>query len=986
MSKIIDQSAKEYLSMADYLENLDFPPCEDEVIEEAKNSRLTIAEITEKAKQLRSRLSECVLGQAHAINTFIKGYFQAELSSFNNDKSSARPKATFLFAGPPGVGKTFFAEKIAEELKLPFMRFDMSEYADKEANVEFCGSDKAYKNAKPGNVTDFVAKHPKAVLLFDEVEKAHIVAIHLFLQMLDAGRLRDNFTDDEVSFSDCILIFTTNAGKQLYEDSKKDVDKNGSPYFPPAICSRFASGNIVLFNHLDTSTLLRIAKREIGNQIDAFENQFQITIAPDENVYSALMFSEGGNADGRTVSNRARTFLSDELFELFRLITEEYSENGIKNLEKVTIQTDLAEQSKEITSMFYPSGKSELLFYASKQGTENIKAIFPDLNLVEAQTIAEARKKIKTHDISFIIIDMEYGVTSNSKYLNFEDVKSKARDFWLTAQAQFPEIPVFLFNSADRNLTTEERLSYLRHGVQDILSITPNLSNTIAKITKKIHKQNSMSLLAKSNKLLDFETAQTLSEDKTQANIQLFDFKLAVAVDAEDSGNILSAVSRPDIGFEQIIGAEDAKKELKHFITYLKNPRKYIGTGLQSPKGIIFFGPPGTGKTMLAKAMAKESGVAFIAAEGNQFLKKYVGEGAQKVHELFKTARKYAPSILFIDEIDAIAKERTGGENASASEATLTAFLAEMDGFVSNPSKPVFVLAATNFDVEPGSKKSLDAALMRRFDRRIYIDLPNKEERICYLRKRFEENKSFAVTDQETENLAMRSTGMSLAELASVIDFSLRTAIIEDKLKVNDEIIEKAFETFQFGDAKPQTVEQLERTARHESGHALLCWLSGEMPSYLTIVSRGSHGGYMQHANEEEKTFYSKIELLAKIRISLGGRAAEIVYYGEEGGTTTSSSADFASASRLAEKMICTYSMDNAFGLRVIDQNTKSQSAVASNIHEKINQILDDQMKTAIQTIKNNIPAIDALVQMLLSKNHLTGSEINDTIEKALQK
>ena len=756
----------------------------------------------------------------------------------------------------------------------------------------------------------------------------------------------------------------------------------------------------------------------IGKQIDAFENQFQITIEPDENVYSALMFSEGGNADGRTVSNRARTFLSDELFELFRLITEEDSENGIKNLEKVTIQTDLAEQSKVIASLFYPSGKSEILFYASKQGTESIKAFstdinlveaqtiaearkkikthdiafiiidmeYADINLVEAQTIAEARKKIKTHDIAFIIIDMEYGVTDNRKYLNFEDVNSKARDFWLTAQAQFPEIPIFLLNSADRHLTTEERLSYLRHGVQDILSITPNLSNTIAKITKKIHKQNSMSLLAKSNKLLDFETAQTLSEDKTQANIQLFDFKLAVAVDAEDSGNILSAVSRPDIGFEQIIGAEDAKKELKHFITYLKNPRKYIGTGLQSPKGVIFYGPPGTGKTMLAKAMAKESGVAFIAAEGNQFLKKYVGEGAQKVHELFKTARKYAPSILFIDEIDAIAKERTGGENASASEATLTAFLAEMDGFVSNPSKPVFVLAATNFDVEPGSKKSLDAALMRRFDRRIYIELPNKEERICYLRKRFEENKSFAVTDQETENLAMRSTGMSLAELASVIDFSLRTAILEDKLKVNDEIIEKAFETFQFGDAKPQTVEQLERTARHESGHALLCWLSGEMPSYLTIVSRGSHGGYMQHANEEEKTFYSKNELLAKIRISLGGRAAEIVYYGEEGGTTTTSSADFASASRLAEKMICTYSMDNAFGLRVIDQNTKSQSAVASNIHEKINQILDDQMKTAIQTIKNNIPAIDALVQALLSQNHLTGSEINDTIEKALQK
>lgn len=1002
MPEIINQNSEEYLNMSKLLENLDFPPCENDSNEEANISRMTIAEITAKAKQLRSRLSENVFGQAHAVNTFVKGYFQAELASLSAEKRSSRPKATFLFAGPPGVGKTFFAEKIAEELQLPYMRFDMSEYADKEANVEFCGSDKAYKNAKPGNVTDFVAKHPNAVLLFDEVEKAHIVAIHLFLQILDAGRLRDNYSDAEVSFSDCILIFTTNAGKQLYEDStqtdlsgisrkvilnalKKDVDKNGSPYFPPAICSRFASGNIVMFNHLNSSTLLRIAKREINKQIHAFETQFQIKIEPEENVYSALIFSEGGTADGRTVANRARTFLSDELFELFRLVTETNPENGIRNLERVVIKSDFSELSEDVSSLFSPAKKSEILLYASKQTAEKCREIAPELNLIEVQTITEARRKLKTHDISYILIDMEYGILGNHHFLNFEDVKSKARDFWQTAQLQFPEIPVFFFKSADRLLLKEERISYLRHGVQDILSIDVGFSSVINKITKKIHKQNSMALLAKSNKLLEFETAQMLNEDKTTATIQLFDFKLSVAIDAEDSDNILSAISKPDIGFDQVIGAEDAKKELKHFISYLKNPKKYIGSGLHSPKGIIFYGPPGTGKTMLAKAMAKESGVAFIAAEGNQFLKKYVGEGAQKVHDLFKTARKYAPSILFIDEIDVIAKERTGGENSVEREATLTAFLAEMDGFTNDPSKPVFVLAATNFDVAPGGNKSLDTALMRRFDRRIYVDLPNKNERMRYLKMRFQENKSFAVSESETENLAIRSTGMSLAELASVIDFSLRTAILEDKLKVTDEIIEKAFETFQYGDAKPQTLEQLERTARHESGHAFLCYLSGETPSYLTIISRGNHGGYMQHANEEEKTFYTKNELLAKIRTSLAGRAAEIVYYGDENGATTTSSADFASATKLAERMVCSYSMDQSFGLRAIDQDAMMQSSVAQNIHKKVNQILDEQMKSAIQTITDNMPAINALVEFLLSKNHLTGSEIKSIIGKAMK-
>ena len=307
-----------------------------------------------------------------------------------------------------------------------------------------------------------------------------------------------------------------------------------------------------------------------------------------------------------------------------------------------------------------------------------------------------------------------------------------------------------------------------------------------------------------------------------------------------------------------------------------------------------------------------------------------------------------------------------------------------MDGFINNPSKPVFVLAATNFDVTPGGSKSLDAALMRRFDRKTYVDLPNKSERMLYLKQRFQENKSFSVSESETENLAIRSTGMSLAELASVIDFSLRTAILEDKLKVTDAIIEMAFETFQYGDAKPQTLEQLERIARHESGHALLCFLNGETPSYLTIVSRGNHGGYMQHANEEEKTFYTKNELLAKIRTSLGGRAAEIVYYGDENGITTTSSADFASASKLAERMVCSYGMDKSFGLRVIDQDAIMQSTVAQSIHEKVNKILDEQMALAIKSINDNKPAINALVESLLSKNHLTGSEIESIIKKAM--
>ena len=233
-------------------------------------------DIVKRTDAIREILSKSVYGQDHAISAFASGYFQAELTAATQ-KHRDKPKATFLFAGPPGTGKTFLSEQVATALKLPFMRFDMSEYSDKESNLEFAGSDKVYKNGSEGNVTGFVAKNPKCILLFDEVEKAHLNIIHLFLQILDAGRLRDNYTDEEVSFTDAIIIFTTNAGRQMYEDdsinlltaSRKSIlqalstDVNpitGSALFPPAICSRFAFGNVIMFNHMSANHLCKLPK------------------------------------------------------------------------------------------------------------------------------------------------------------------------------------------------------------------------------------------------------------------------------------------------------------------------------------------------------------------------------------------------------------------------------------------------------------------------------------------------------------------------------------------------------------------------------------------------------------------------------------------------------------------------------------------------------------------------------------------------------
>jgi ATP-dependent Zn protease len=382
---------------------------------------------------------------------------------------------------------------------------------------------------------------------------------------------------------------------------------------------------------------------------------------------------------------------------------------------------------------------------------------------------------------------------------------------------------------------------------------------------------------------------------------------------------------------------------------------------------------------MLAKALAAEAGVAYIATEGNRFLKKYVGEGPEEVHRIFRTARKYAPAVLFIDEIDAIAKERRGGEGAEGSEATLTALLTEMDGFSKDPSKPVFVLAATNFDVEPGTPKSLDPALTRRFDRHLYIDLPKREDRVAFLRRKREKNAALAVSDDLLDNVAMRSTGMSLAELDSMVEFSLRSAIREGATKVTDEIFEEAFETFNNGETKKWDAAELECTARHEAGHAFLCWHGGETPSYLTVVARGKHGGYMQHANRESKGSYTREELLALIRTSLGGRAAELMYYGREKGVSTGASSDLAHATAIAKSILCTYGMDDAFGLAVISPE-ELQGPLGQAVREGVNRILAAEMEKAIGILTENRERVDRLVAELLNKNHLTGKEIEEIL------
>lgn len=964
------------------------------VQEEKPSVKEEISKLVDKVKTLQSELLDTVYGQDNAVNVFTTGYFQAELLSMT-DIDRKKPRATYLFAGPPGVGKTFLAEVAAEKLSLPFMRFDMSEYADKEANLEFCGSDKVYKNAKSGNVTGFVSEHPKCILLFDEVEKAHLCVIHLFLQMLDAGRLRDNYTDEEVSFKDAIIIFTTNAGKQLYESesdgdfsslSRKVVLKalrndinplSGSSYFPAALCSRFASGNVIMFNHIMAHDLRHIAKKEILRSAKQFSKNAGVSVDIDEKVYTALLFSEGGNADARMIKSRAESFFNGEIYELLRLVASDKVQTSISDLTKIEFVTEI-DESSEAYNLFFGEEKLTALVFGSDKTVRNCKKVCKDVEIISAKTVDEAKNIISHKDICVILIDLSYGKRGSVKYLNIEDQESVSADMfdYLTKLGQ--SLPVYVLETSAYSLTEEEKMSLFKEGARDVVRLDDKIGNALKQICVNVYQQQNMNLLAKTNKVVSFTTAQTVSKNGKKATIKLIDFDMAAAVDAEDSCGFVTKNNKPDVDFDDIIGAQDAKSELKYFAEYLRSPKKFAAAGVKMPKGALLYGPPGTGKTMLAKALAAQSGVTFIYTEGNKFLKKYVGEGTEKVHDLFRSARKYAPTIVFIDEIDAIAKERHGDERVAAGEETLTALLAEMDGFNVDSTKPVFVLAATNFDVAPGSPRSLDQALVRRFDRRIYVDLPTDEERKQFMLRKCAKNAMFDISEQDIDNLAVRTVGMSLSDLDSIFEFALRQALRAELNKVKADILDEAFETYVNGEKKNWSEAEVERVARHEAGHAFLCWQSGETPSYLTIVARSDHGGYMQHDSTEKKTIYTKDELLSRIRVALGGRAAEIVCYGECGGVSTGASGDLVSATAIAERIVCSYGMVDECGLAVSDPRTLRSGDVAKEVRKAVNKLLSEQMSQAIEKIRANKDMLDVLSNELMQKSHLSANEISE--------
>ena len=455
----------------------------------------------------------------------------------------------------------------------------------------------------------------------------------------------------------------------------------------------------------------------------------------------------------------------------------------------------------------------------------------------------------------------------------------------------------------------------------------------------------------------------------------------------------LMVSDKKKVTFADVAGADEAKQELEEVVEFLKMPDKFNELGARIPKGVLLFGPPGTGKTLLAKAVAGEAGVQFFTISGSDFVEMFVGVGASRVRDLFEQAKKSAPCIVFIDEIDAVGRQRGAGLGGGHDEReqTLNQLLVEMDGFASNEG--IIIIAATN------RPDVLDPALLRpgRFDRQIVVDKPDVRGREAIL-KVHTKGKPIA-DDVDLDVLARRTPGFTGADLSNLVNEAALLAARRNKKQIHMAEMEEAIERVLAGPERKSHVmtdEEKRLTAYHEGGHTLVGMLleHADPVHKVTIIPRGRAGGYMLSLPKEDRSYRTRSELFDRIKVALGGRVAEEVVLGE---ISTGASSDIQNATQIIRSMIMQYGMSDTIGPiaygeenhqvflgRDFNRDRNYSEEIAGEIDREVRRCVEEAYEACRVIITENRDKLDLIANALLERETLNASELEELMTKGV--
>ncbi len=561
-----------------------------------------------------------------------------------------------------------------------------------------------------------------------------------------------------------------------------------------------------------------------------------------------------------------------------------------------------------------------------------------------------------------------------------------------------------------KNLIKNKEVQDVAIGQTIIKAVASNGGEKIIYIAKKVGDDPTLIPLLEKNKVAysAFSETNWFSELLFSWILPIFIFFgiwmfLANRMQKNIGGGILGMGSskklvnseKPNTKFSDVAGVEEAKEEVKEIVDFLKHPDRYLRLGAKIPKGVLLVGPPGTGKTLLAKAVAGEADVPFFSVSGSSFIEMFVGVGASRVRDLFEGAKKEAPSIVFIDEIDAIGKSRAAAGNLGGNderEQTLNQLLAEMDGFDSD-NAPVIVLAATN------RPEVLDPALLRpgRFDRQVLVDKPDFKGRVQILKVHIKGIK--LAKDIDLEEIGRLTAGLAGADLANIINEAALLAGRNNQKEVKQKDLVEAVERAIAGlEKKSRRINAKEKriVAYHESGHALIAETTkgAKKVSKVSIIPRGLAAlGYTLNTPEENKYLMQKHELIAEVDTLLGGRAAEQVFIKE---ISTGAGNDLERATDIIKAMVSMYGMSEVAGLMVLEKQqnrfipgatSKDYSEkMAENLDEYVKNMLDERYKRVLSTLETYSEAIENIVKELFEKETIEGELVRKIIKEFEEK
>ncbi len=954
---------------------------------------------------LVARLNTRVLGQANAVSMLGHAYFQACVA-----QGGQGPRGIFTFLGPPGVGKTLLAESFAaalqeaEQGEYGFRRFDMGSFAGPQSFEQLFGAEQFYKGSRPGTLTGFVKEHPKSVLLFDEIEKAHESTIQALLSVLDKGEVVDKALEKSVAFREAWLVFTTNLGREFFgadnesgvlrdaalapsavfdllssARTRRDVGaETAQPALSPEFVSRLAKGGAVVFNRLHAGHYLELLDASLTP-----EPAIGVTlpeIRADHDARLVFLLSLLPDLDARRVASAGAAWGAEIIRRSFEQCRDEICGAG---LDRLALDLTVGPGARTFLAAQYADVDRPRLVLIDDDDhlpaviERGCAAFRPLVTHVRPGEDILGRLKDVRADLVLLDLSINEGAASSRV--------EAALEILGTLRSSVPALPVYLFseNPGGRAAFDAVVARVMRQGgAKGFLACQHRpdgdpfeaFEARLCEVLAEVRHSAVIHRLGRARKRVSFQVGYRWDPAGPRLVGELDGLREEVVVNASDRAAAVTFAGIPLERFDDVAGLERAKRRLRQVHRWLSNPGTLGAYGVPPPTGFLLAGQPGTGKTLLARALAGEAGLPFLAFTASEIQSKWAGESEQRIRDVFDRARRYAPAIVFIDEIDAIASARRE-DTADWRASVVNQLLASMDGFKAGDG-PVFVLAATNHP------EALDPALTRpgRFDEIIPIDPPNAAARRQFFERRFHGIR--AAPEVDLDGLVRTTAGCTPALLDRIVREAVYGAAADGRAEISGADLAAASRAVRFGanrEVAEIDPEERRQTAYHEAGHAVVHRLlfPERRIEYLTIVPNESGAlGFLAPESDERRRSISVADVRKEIAVCLAGREAERAASGRDDAVTGGASSDLRRATKLAHAAVAEWAFDAEFGLVVPAALPAIHSALGDRLEQRLACWLEEGRRTAVELLERHRTALDALAGALLEKESLDGDAV----------